>query len=322
MQRLKKLLPYWLSILIITGALLAWWQHWTIYDWWRLRGYSPPQEIVQLATDVTMKGNSRQLFYVYHPSLDEKDEFVAHCESAERTIVLGCFVPAKGIYIQDIDDPRLNGVQQVTAAHEMLHAAYERLDQDEKDRIGKLMQETYQNLNNKRISQTIDDYRKADADINNELHSILATEVRKLPAELEKYYSQYFSDRQKIVAYSERYEAAFTKRKNQVAAYDKQLESLKSKIDSLQASLDKQARELEADRKTLESQLASKNYSDYNAGVPVYNAAVNKYNSDVLTARNLIDEYNALVVKRNQVALEENELVKAIDSRPTTLQEQ
>ena len=35
-------------------------------------------------------------------------------------------------YIYNVNDERLNGLKEVTAAHEMLHAAYERLPESDK----------------------------------------------------------------------------------------------------------------------------------------------------------------------------------------------
>jgi hypothetical protein len=66
--------------------------------------------------------------------------------------------------------------------------------------------------------------------------------------------------------------------------------------------------------------LAKSNKIDqYNAAVPGFNALVQEYNNEVAQVRNLIDSYNAIVKLRNDIAVEESELVKAIDSRPDTV---
>lgn len=46
----------------------------------------------------------------------------------------------------------------------------------------------YEKLDNTRIKNVIGLYRKANANVSNELHSILGTEVRNLPSDLEAYY--------------------------------------------------------------------------------------------------------------------------------------
>ena len=169
-----------------------------------------------------MNSSSRRLFYVYHPELDDREAFRSHC-GHEQTIVLGCFVEPEGIYIYDVTDQRLAGIEEVTAAHEMLHAAYSRLSTKERQRIDKLTASTFAALTDERIKQTIENYRSRDPGVvPNELHSILGTGVSELPKELETYYKRYFTDRSAVVTLSRTYEANFTDRQKQVEAYDAQ----------------------------------------------------------------------------------------------------
>lgn len=316
-NRLPRLIT---SLILLTLPFVIFLQRWNIYDSWRLNGYNPDAQVVQLATDTVLTEKGKHLFYVYHPELEDKDTFRQNCTSAEQTIVLGCFIEFKGIFLQNITDERLTGVQQVTAAHEMLHAGYERLSPSEKQRIDKLLNDTFAKINDERLNKTVEDYKKSGADITNELHSILPTEHRELSPELEQYYKQYFSNRLKVVEYSERYEAAFTSRKNQVAAYDQQLADIKRNIDANNAQLETKQQELQARQRELDRLLAQHKNEEYNSAVPGYNSLVQSYNYQVNVVRGLIDTYNALVNKRNAIALEEGELVKAIDSRPSTVQ--
>ncbi|MCW1907828.1 MAG: hypothetical protein KIH63_000620 [Candidatus Saccharibacteria bacterium] len=305
-----------LLLLAVTGW--AWLNRLAIYDWFRLRDYTPPAVIVQLATDTTMKDSARNLFYVQHPSIEGKTTFNEHCPRGEQTIVLGCYVSKVGIYIYDVTDARLEGIEQVTAAHELLHAAYERLSKANKDKIGASLKATYQTLGNARITETIEQYQVAGADITNELHSILATEVRNLPPELETYYQRYFTDRSAIVGFSEQYEQAFVALKNQVEAYDQELEALKAQIDANEQNLTAQGAAIEADRARLDSLLAANQVGAYNAAIPAFNAKVRAYNALVNQTKDLINQYNAKLEARNALALEEQALFKAIDSRLST----
>lgn len=313
-----------LAISITLLALFAtlWWNRWSLYDSYRLRNYNPPTKIVQLADDIKASDYGRKLFYVYHPELNDKQSFNENCRGGERTIVLGCYVDGAGIYLYNVTEPRLEGVVQVTSAHEMLHAAYGRLRASEKIRIGNLLEESYADLKDERIRASIEDYRKNGADITNELHSILGTEVRNLPPELEQYYKQYFFDRAKTVAYSEKYEQAFTQRQKQVADADNRLTSLKKEIESEQQKLIVLKQNLDNERQELDNLLQRQKYEAYNAGVPRFNQNVNNYNTKVRFIGSLIDKYNLLVAERNTIVLEEKELVKAIDSRPDTIESQ
>lgn len=319
----KKLIGSLLGVaVIIIAPIVAWTQRWNIHDAIRLRNYQPSAQIVQLATDTTLNDKTRRLFYVYHPGLEDKLSFNDNCKTSEKTIVLGCYVSGTGIYLYNVTDARLNGIIQVTAAHETLHAAYERLSGGDKAYVDQLVADAYAKITEQRIKDTIEDYRKNGADTANELHSILGTEVRSLPPELEQYYTRYFTNRLKVVEYSEKYEQAFTERKQKVIEADQRLKDLKQQIESSQANLDTLGQQLQSERARLDSLLANKDNAAYNAGVPGFNTRVNNYNAQVGRIRGLIDQYNTLVNERNTLATEESDLVKAIDSRPNTLESQ
>jgi len=316
----RKFASLFVGLFLAGLAVFAWFNRYDIYDFWRLRGYDPPARVVQLADETTMTDHGRKLFYVNHPELQDKEAFNSSCTISEQSIVLGCYVAQGGIYLFDITDERLNGVQQVTAAHEMLHAAYARLSSSERKRIDELTNSFFANQTDERIKETIQAYQDRDPFVvPNELHSILATEVRSLPLELETYYKQYFKDRQTIVSFSEQYEAAFNEREAKVEAYEKQLESLKISIDNLEKSLVQQEQQLASERARMNALLQSGQNQAYNSAVPGYNAAVRRYNSDITKIQSLIDSFNRIVAERNAIALEENELLKAIDSRPATI---
>lgn len=314
-SRGPKIVSLIISLLILLGFVCALWQWRAILDWARLRNYQAPAEIVELADTTTMTDQARRLFYVYHPELNGKEAFNQHCTNREQTIVLGCYVSNRGIYLYDVQDPRLQGIKQVTAAHEMLHVGYERLSSSERQKVDALLQQAYDNLQDERIRANVESYRAAGADVMNELHSILGTEVADLSPELEAYYARYFTNRAQVVAYANSYSQEFTSRKTQVAQYDAQLSDLKAQIDANEASLGRQANDLASQRQQLDNDLNSGNYASYNANVPRYNAAVQRYNTLLQETRNQIAQYNTIVNQRNKVALEEQDLVEALDSR-------
>ncbi len=322
-NRLKQALSVTLTLLIIAAPAVAWSQRQNIFDWWRLRQYQASSEIQAIADHTTMTDYGRKLFYVYHTSLEDKDSFNDHCRNAEQTIVLGCYVSREGIYLYNVTEPRLAGVKEVTAAHEVLHAGYERLSSKERASIDAQLDTVFKKITNERLKKTVEAYRSKDASVvPNELHSIIGTEVRQLTPELESYYKRYFSNRLAVVEFSEKYEQAFTEREKKVEEYDKQLEQMRNQIAANEATIDKQRASLEAQRAALEAQLAAKRYQEYNAAVPAYNASVRSYNATVVATQRLIDDYNQLVAARNALASEENDLIKAIDSRPTTIEQQ
>ena len=284
-------------------------QRTALYDWSRLRNYEAPAAIQQLATDTTMNESARQLFYVQHPQLNDRSNFRNNCdEFGEQTIVLGCYVPQTGIFIFDVDDPRLQGVEQVTAAHEVLHAAYERLSASERVRVDKLTQDTYATITDARIKETVEGYRKRDPTVvANEMHSILGTEVKSLPKELEDYYAKYFTNRAQIAIYAEKYEGALTERRQKAETIQLELEGLKTEIEQLQNTLSAQQKDLDHDRPTVKTQAEA---NAFNVRVASYNASIRELNS-------MINHFNALVDEYKTISVEAQELYKALDSRPT-----
>ncbi len=316
MKMTRRLSGIVITAIVLGGSLVAWGQRQALSDWWVLRDYEPGERIAALADNTKMTDEGKKLFYVHDPQLSEKQQFQEVCDIGEASIVLGCYISRQHIYILDVQDGRLSGIHEVTAAHEMLHAAYERLSRQERQRVDGMTAAFFETLADERIVQTVERYRARDPSVVlNELHSILGTEVWDLSPELEAYYQRYFNDRRKIVAYMAGYEQEFTSRRDRVAAYDEQLSGLRTRIDTAKTSLEHQSSAIESERRRLDGLLANGQTEDYNAAVSGFNALVRAYNNELAAARQLIEDYNQLVEARNAVATEEQELIEAIDSR-------
>lgn len=315
MKQTGRLIAGIFSIVVIVGSIAAAFNRQQILDYLALRNYEPSQRIAALATDTTMQDDTRRVFYTNHPRLDNKIDFRTNCQATEQSIVLGCYVQRSGIYLLDVTDPRLAGVIEVTAAHEVLHAHYDRLSSDERSRINKLTADFFATLDNDRVKKTVEQYRQKDAAIvPNEVHSILATEVRNLSPELEAYYARYFKDRSKLVSYSEKYEQVFVELTGQVERYDEQLKSLKINIESNQMEIEGLNNEIDSQKSRLDALTNSGRTEEYNASVPTFNAQVNSYNALISRTRNLINQYNEIVAQRNEIVTTEQELTEAINS--------
>lgn len=322
--RRRSRLPSLIILLICVAlvALVAANQR-NLLDWWRLRSYSAPASVVQLADQTAMSDYGRKVFYVNKPELVNKTNFSSVCPAGrEHTIVLGCYHGGQnGIYLLDVNDPRLDGVEQVTAAHEMLHGVYERLSVSERTRIDGLLESFYeQQVKDERIIETIDAYRQSEPnDVVNEMHSIFATEIRTLTPELENYYQQHFKNRLQVVSYAERYQSEFTSRDAAIDAYDERLKALKERIDAAELDLRRQQQSLENQQVRLDRWRANGEIEAYNAAVPGYNSLINTYNSQVEQVKILIAEHNTLVAERNNIALEADKLLDEISGSVDTI---
>jgi hypothetical protein len=304
----------WLVLLACIGL-----NRQNLYDWWQLRNYNPPAPVSKLAALDTMTDYGRRVYYVNHPEIQDKQPFKSTCPNGggEQTIVLGCYHGGQsGIFLLNVTDSRLDGVEQVTAAHEMLHAAYDRLSPSEKQRVNSLLNDYYSNeLHDKRLIDTVNAYKKTEPnDVVNEMHSIFGTEVGSLPPALETYYRKYFTNRAQVATFAAQYQAEFTSRQNQVAADDAKLAVLKQQITAINADLDSKSNEITARQKALLAQRTA-NVAAYNAGVPAYNSLIDSYNNQLARLKSIIAQYNQLVTARNQVALEQDQLVNELSTQ-------
>lgn len=315
----RKLAP----IIILALLLIVLLRLQSISDFIRLYRYTPPAEVAALADQTTMTETARKYFYVNHPAVADRKSFNEQCNSrGEHTIVLGCYHAVdRGIYLFDVTDPRIEGVEQVTAAHEMLHAAYDRLNSSERKTIDSELEDFFRSqVHDERILNTIEAYKETEPeDLVNEMHSIFATEITSLTPSLEKYYGRYFSDRSKVVAYAQSYQKEFTSRQDQVKRYDAQLLALKKNIDTNSSTLKQREADIQALQRQMEAYRNSGNNEAYNSQVPVYNARVDSYNSLIQTTQGQITEYNRLVAERNSIALQVRELTQSINSQLTQI---
>ncbi len=319
MKRVTKYIGIGLSVVLAGTLGLVAWRGQEIADWIELRDYVPQENIARLADNTAMSDKARRIFYVHDPIVEPRSNFDHLCHSAESTIVLGCYTGNR-IYIAEVSDERLNGVNEVTAAHEMLHAAYHRLNSREKARIDGLTQREASTIKDERLQTIIKNYRARDPSIvANELHSILGTEVRDLEPELEEYYRQYFNDRTAVVAISERYEQVFVEKRNNIEKLDSELVLSKAEVDQLEADLKERGRQLDVERTEIERQQQNPTNESYAMAVS-FNNKIEVFNNDIARYRSLIAAYNQKVEQRNELAKELNGLYSSLDSKVPSLE--
>lgn len=311
-----KLANVLVSLAVVALCILAVIYRQDVLDWWRLRTYTPGQDIVQLANATTMVDRGRDLFFASRPVIEDREAFNANCtNTGEKTIVLGCY-RAQRIYLFNVTDERLAGVKEVTAAHEMLHAVYERMGATEREALDKLLAEQMKAVSSERILGLVEHYREKDeSQLYNEMHSILGTEYRNLSPQLEEHFRQYFTDRQSVVALSEGYEGIFEASRERIAELDGKLAVLKQQIDTNNAQLETMQAELQAEADHLSSLRNSDQIDAYNAAVPAYNEKVRSFNARIAETKRLVDEHNVIVEERNREIAAQNDLNHSLDSR-------
>lgn len=312
---MKSIVRYLVVIAAVAGGFWVNANRTVITDYLALRNYDPPGYVVDFADRTDMSDYGRKVFYVSKPQLEDKDQFNQDCRFPERSIVLGCYTGDR-IYIFNVNEDDLDGVEEVTAAHEMLHAGYARLKTDEKDKVNDLLVQQMGKITNTRIKELIAQYKKDDpSSLVNEMHSIFGTEVGDLMPELEDYYSQYFFDRKQVVAMSDSYEQVFTDLNNKIANLEKEIAALKNQISQKEADLLALQTSIEDESARLEALKETGDIPGYNAGVPAYNSMVANYNAMVDSYKSLVALHNKKVDQRNQLATSQNDLIHSLNSK-------
>ncbi len=314
MSRKKGLKPFIVLIVLFLVGYLVYYNRFSLYDEAILYNYKVPALVNQLATEDSMTPISRQIFYINHPTFLDKIHFSKLCPNyhPSEEIILGCYYPNEnGIYILSVADPTLNGIMQVTAAHEMLHGVYSRLSSSQKDYLDGLLLNFYKHdLTNQRIKDEVAIYMKTEpGSVYDEMNSTFPTECATLTPQLESFYTKYFYNRSKVVAYEQAYQQVFLNKKTQLSSYD-------STLLSMNATITNQQNQAKALYLSLNNQL---NYINSNPSDPAINDLINSYNSKVNQYNNLVTNISAEITNYNQLVSQRNQISIALVSLETEI---
>ena len=115
---------------------------------------------------------------------------------------LGCYFYDTGTSTGDrLNESIIIGSSQdiLTFSHELLHAAYNKLDGQTLKRLHEELDKVY-NANIGQLNELLRPYRAQRLERLNEMHSFVGTEVDELTPYLEEHYAQYFMNRSKLVS--------------------------------------------------------------------------------------------------------------------------
>ena len=177
-----------------------------VRDTWQGLWYEPSEKVAALEEELELTGEGRRIFRATAPAIEGQDEFNEHCENHKAEVtLLGCYTEGK-IYVYEITLEQLADSNKVTAAHELLHAAWARMGSGERARLKELLGQV-EAENQEWFEAELQSY--ATQDRLEEVYARAGTKLRELPAELERHYAKYFRNRLKIVEYYENYQAPF-----------------------------------------------------------------------------------------------------------------
>ena len=284
------------------------------YDYYRGMSYKPSSEMARIRDDLLLTGQGEFWFNAAQPVLSDADEFNAHCRPVGNTevAVLGCYTEGN-IYVYDIDSEELEGIRELTAAHELLHVRWAKMSEGEKDKLRPYLDQVLENHRDV-LGDEIDIYDESEK--IEELYVRAGTEVDDLPFELEEHFAEVFSDQDKIVRFYNSYIGVFRR-------LEAEMDSLKTEMEQIEADINAKTDEYRVRFSTLNAEIEDFNdcaktegcfateweftlrrnqliaeqnnlqglYNEIDGLIDTYNEKVEAYNADVVRT----DELNQMV---------------------------
>ena len=242
----------------------------------KARDFVPSSEIKNLIDGLNLTDTAKDILYASSPQLKDKQAFNGICghDGDLDVYIAGCYYKKGDNEYIDIFDAGSNAselqnayynydnAKKVTLSHEMLHAAYVRLSDGEKQKINEELNKVY--ASNKEIRDELENYPESQK--YDELYARSATEIYSLPNILENYYGKYFKDRQAIV---------------------KMYYDCRSQIDDMLTRADEIMVKIQQQEKLIDSTTSA---ALYNSAVTEYNKLIDIYNDYVGVFRDTLDK--------------------------------
>lgn len=291
----------------------------TVLDQLSIWQYQPTNEVASFVGRTGMSETGKFYFYASQPSLLEAKAFNNECDRKEEsTAILGCY-DGRYIYIYNVSNKEVDGIREVTAVHEMLHAAYDRLDTTEKEKVNILLEDEYEKLkDDKEFSERMAFYARTEpGERDNELHSVIGTEVSGVSGALERHYERYFNDRNKVVALHQKYASIFTSLQARADTLSDELTQLGDKIEAASSSYNKTITQFNADVSEFERRAKNNEFSTQAELNRARNALLERANQLDASREGINSEvarYNALRDELMSIASQSEALNRSIDS--------
>lgn len=262
-------------------AVLAWGivnREW-IVDYARGVSYQPTAEMSAIRDKLKLTERGEFLFNATQPVLNGRETFNNVCRAATDTevAVLGCYTGGN-IYIYNIVSSEFAGIRELTTAHELLHAVWARMSDEERVALVEPLTKTFE-ANQEILGKELDTYDVKEK--QEELYVRAGTEVADLPAELEKHYAEVFTNQDLIVKFYN--------------SYIKVFREIEAEMDNLKAEMDTIGAEINALKAEFELAPTWDLYYRINALVDEYNVRVEKYNADIERYESLNQTINSNV---------------------------
>jgi hypothetical protein len=248
---LARVLPTVLALVLVAAGVLAFLGFQRLVDQYTVWTFRPSAAVSTLIGSSQLTDEGRFIFLASKPVIESSTTFASSCASnREGSGILGCYLPRdRSIHLFAVTEPRLLGLTDVVAAHEMLHAAWDRLSAAEQQQLVPLLEmEASKLAGNAAFQARLDYYAKNEpGQRDNELHSIIGTEIASISPELETHYAKWIGDRHGLVALQVKTDAVFTDLEKRSAGLSASMNALQNTITDEYASYKSGYSQLNAD---------------------------------------------------------------------------
>ena len=314
------------SVLIICAAVWVFLNRQYVLDQVSVWSYEPSAQMQAVNQRVGFTEKGTFIFYATKPSLEDQAGFNKECPRQEAgSPILGCYTSADRIFVYNLSNDQLDGMEEVTSAHEMLHAAWFRLSESERQLRTTQLEEAYAKIDDPALKKRMDYYQRTEPGQRvNELHSILGTEFASLGDELERYYNQFFN-RATVLALHAQYNGVYTQLYARADELYAKMESLGGSLETRNSAYENAVAQLSADIESFNTRANNGSFatqSQFNverAALARRSSALDAertaINNDVATYNAYYDEYQGISSKI-QVLNESIDSFKQIEQAP------
>lgn len=279
-------------------------------------GYEMSPELADIVDDIKLTRDGERILMATRPELQEAEEFNQNCVSGDsESATLGCYSNNR-IFIYNIVRSELEGIRQVTLAHELLHAVWARMTDSERRELHDSLDSIYQ------TEESIREHMKlySPDGYYDELHSTIGSQISpdKLSEPLRNHYAKYFTNQSKLAEFYDGYNAQFKVASDRIKELEKEIAERKDAVIKKQEEY------------MLNNSILSNDINDFNARARNGSfESVEQFHQEreALIQRqsvqraayqeimNYISDTNALVNEYNNNIARKTSLYKSIDSK-------
>ncbi len=318
-----------LTLAVVAGGVIAYSHRGEIRDHFLASSFAPSARVQQVQDEIELNPDGDRIFLASQPTIGGREDFNRWCAGVDHTEeghVLGCFADRR-IRLFEVTDERLNGVVETTAAHELLHAAWARLDQDERASLSRTLIAEYDELaaQDESFKQRMSVYESLPRTaFANELHSVFGTEVRELSPVLSEHYARWFEDRSVIVDLYDGYHGVFVELKQEADRLSAELEALRADIETRSANYDVAVQQFNTDAADFKQRNEQYEFSgkkdlfdSIRAQLLDRQAGLDLVRQEIQADTDRFNEIRAHLLELNDVSLELNDVLDSTLSEPT-----